>query len=203
MNIHSDLVVCVRVWKRGMSCTLWEQIVPLHRKDVRSNKGVGRGEGGRPGEWRLGFSGKRGKENTLSASQQNLSLCPFPSAPRPSPPTREKYLTISALQRCTTTNSASLTSHSKHSCASAFCLLSTYSRHGRFKMRLEAVCCGGGGHVFVCLWCFPVLRVSVCHWLLHNIRNTWNSFCLSLTLENVSKKKKKKVWHLHRVCAIL
>lgn len=132
-----------------MCSTVWEQVLPLNRKDIRNNMSAGEGgEGGSRiqgdeeegwGEEGGGLSGKRGNErrNTLdfAFSQQVPSLCPLPHSspppPPPLPPTSVKCpsSTISALQRGATTNSASLTSHNKHSCLSAFLMSSTSSRH--------------------------------------------------------------------------
>lgn len=112
---------CVCVCVRGMFHTVWEQVLPLYRKDIRNNKSVG-GEGGRQTEGG-GLSGNGGNERRTPSTFTTKPLpLPLPHSPLPPPPTSVKCpsSTISALQRGTTTNSASLTSHSKHSCLSTF-----------------------------------------------------------------------------------
>lgn len=114
--------VCVCLCVRGMSHTVWEQALPQYRKDIRNNMSVG----GRGRETDRG--GFQGKEETKGEHPQVFILTtkPLPLSlphPPPSPPPTSAKCpssTISALQRGTTTNSASLTRHGKHSCLSAF-----------------------------------------------------------------------------------
>lgn len=115
-------------WCVSVGCpTVWEQVLPLYRKDIRNNKRVGgergrQSKGDRPREG--GGGGLSFRENKEMKGEHPglfiLTTKPLPLSPPP--PTSEKCpsSTISALQRGTTTNSASLTSHGKHSCLSEF-----------------------------------------------------------------------------------
>lgn len=132
--------VCIR----GMSYTVWEQVPPLYRKDIRNRECVG-GEGDR--QRRVGgLSGKEGNEkrtpSTFHSHNKTPPYAPSPFCPRRRPPPLSTSVkcpssTISALQRSTTTNSASLTSHKKTFLPVCVCVLSTYSR--RFSLDLKCV----------------------------------------------------------------
>lgn len=106
--LPSDHYAFPCVFVRGTSYVVWEQVLTLYRKHMRNNKSAGGG----------GVFGERRKwKNTLyfSFSQQTPSPCS-------SSPKSAQWLssTDRALQSGTTTNSASLTSHGKHSCLSVF-----------------------------------------------------------------------------------
>lgn len=106
-------------WCVSVGCPMvWEQVLPLYRKDTTNNKRAG-GEQGRQTKGGGAF-----KENKQMKGEHPglLILTTKPLPLSPPPPTSEKCpsSTISALQRGTTTNSASLTSHGKHSCLSEF-----------------------------------------------------------------------------------
>lgn len=125
----------------------------MYRKDIRNNKSVV----GRVRETVQGREGGfQGMEETKGEHPRLFilatKLLPL-SLPPPTPPTSVKgpSSTISALQRGTTTNSASLTSQGKHSCPSVFscCPLIPASSSQHDKCVLGQTVCYGRGHLCV------------------------------------------------------
>ena len=115
--------LCVCVWERLTRCG--NRSYPSTGKTLGTTWVLGDREGDRPREGGGGgvFQGKeetRGEHPRLFILTTKPLPLPLPHSP---PPTSVKCpsSTIRALQRGTTTNSASLTSHGKHSCLSAFC----------------------------------------------------------------------------------
>lgn len=119
-----------RVWREGWPPHGGNWSVPC--KGMMSGAAALLGEeraGDRP-RGREGWSPFQGRTETNGEHPLCLTTrpLPLPSSLHPTPPSSSSpdkcekcpSLTISALQRGTTTNSASLTSHGKHSCLSAF-----------------------------------------------------------------------------------